>query len=74
VLVVDAQEGVGITTDEAVGCAEDLGVQHVIVALNKADLVDASRLKQVEVREQSCVHSNKTSLISFETAFSFMKL
>lgn len=49
---MDAQEGVGITTDEAVGCAEDLGVQHVIVALNKADLVDASRLKQVEVREE----------------------
>jgi len=52
VLVVDAQEGVGVTTDEAVGCAEDLRVKHVIVALNKADLVDASRLKQVEVREE----------------------
>jgi selenocysteine-specific translation elongation factor len=52
VLVVDAQEGVGVSTDEAVGCAEDLRVKHVIVALNKADLVDASRLKQVEVREE----------------------
>lgn len=63
VLVVDAQEGVGITTDEAVGCAEDLGVKHVIVALNKADLVDSSRLKEVEVMQ--CTGTKSFSIFSF---------
>jgi hypothetical protein len=57
VLVVDAQEGVGITTDEAVGCAEDLGVKHVIVALNKADLIDSNRLKEVEVLQCTGIKS-----------------
>jgi elongation factor Tu len=53
VLVVSALEGVMPQTREHVVLARQLGVEHVVVALNKADAADAeiAELVELEVRE-----------------------
>jgi elongation factor Tu len=55
ILVVAASEGAMPQTREHVVLARQVGVPHIVVALNKADLVDDSELLELverEVREQ----------------------
>ncbi|MTE15789.1 elongation factor Tu [Nocardia aurantiaca] len=58
ILVVSADDGVMPQTAEHVLLARQVGVEHIVVALNKADIADAELLELIELEVRELLSAN----------------